>query len=110
ITVVGPSLVELSKVNLGKIDQLHKRRFFGSGNVVALVFFAAVDGVFEPRWRPFRSVLLEEGSMIYAIRPADEREGTPFDVTENCRSDLEVIFDQLRFNDPVRREKSLSEI
>ena len=99
--------MHLMKLDDGQIRKPDERRFFGGDDIIDAVFFVAEHFVFEPLRSPLGAVLLKESLMIDAVRPAHKRERPAFYVTQDCRSDLEVILNEFGFDDFFRGEQNL---
>src|SRR5437867_306001 len=95
-----------------QVSQPDQRRIFGRQHVIDLIFLLLIAklDVFEPHWRPFRAILLEESLVIHSVRPTHQCKRPSFDVTKNCGSDLQVVLDQLSLDYAVEREQNLCEV
>ena len=104
----GPAM-HLMDFYARQICEPDKGCLFGRQDVVDLLFDPEGYMV-DPFRRPILPVLLEERLAGNPVGVADKGKRAAFDVPEQCGSDFQVVFDKLRFDDPVVRKQNLLEI
>jgi predicted alpha/beta-hydrolase family hydrolase len=92
----------------GQVRQPNQRRGFGGDHVILLLL--AERHRLDPLGRPLRGRFLEKRFAANPVRITHHRERPAFEVSKDRRRQLEVILDQLRFNDVVVRVENLLQI